>query len=85
MAVASITTGSWTQISDGTGAVLIQFRRPQGKAYVLPVVLVAETDEPDDDDWIEFATSDMIRFPAGSAAYAKAANGDCIAVSREFE
>ena len=78
MAVVTLSTTAWTQVSDGSAAVLVQFRGDRA------IFKVGQSVAPAADDWISFAAGDQIRFPTGTAVFVQCENGAGIAVTRPF-
>jgi hypothetical protein len=78
MAVVTLSTTAWTQVADGSAAVLVQFR---GDGAVFKV---AQTGTPAAGDYVEFADGDMVRFPTGTAIHAQCDNAGGVAVTRPF-
>ena len=78
MAVVTLNSTTFVQVSSGTAAALVQFRGGG-------IVYAAETATPAANDWIIFGGGDdLIRFPSGPAVFVRAGNPGQIAVTRPF-
>lgn len=78
MAVVTLNQTTFVQVDAAAAAVLVQFRGASA-------VQVAQTATPAADDWITFGGNDLIRFPAGTAIWARAVNGSANrAITRPF-